>query len=137
MKLILKCSVFAIFFMLIAGCGPVYKREYSFVPPKSSVGKMCTAQCVTSKNSCQQMCNLSTENCRLRARQDAIYQFEQYKRDRRHDGKDIDKNLSDFDHGAAACSSSCNCEPAYRECFSACGGEVLQRDVCVAFCDKQ
>ncbi len=136
MKLILKCSLWICLVALMTGCGPVYKREYSFVPPKSNVAKMCTAQCVQSKNTCQQMCNLNTENCRLRARQDAIYQYEQYKRDRRHDGKDIQKNLSDFDHGSL-CSSSCNCEPSYRECYSACGGEVLQRDVCVAFCDKQ
>jgi len=136
MKLIVRVNLFLLLLTLLAGCGPVYKRQYAFVPPKTSTGKMCIAQCGSSKQSCQQMCAIKTETCRLRAKQDAVIQFEQYKNDRRHAGESIDKELSYFDH-SSSCDTACHCEPAYRECYSACGGEVLQKDVCVAFCDKK
>jgi hypothetical protein len=131
-------AIFSLFLLmsLIAGCGPVYKREYAFVPPKSDMAKMCTAQCVQSKNSCEQMCQMNNESCRMRARQDAVYEYERYKHERKREGKEIKKDVSDFDR-SYSCSSSCNCEPTYRSCYAACGGQVLQRDVCVAFCDKQ
>jgi hypothetical protein len=121
--------------VMLVGCGPVYKREYAFVPPKSDVGKMCTAQCVQGKNRCEQRCRRDTERCRAHAREEAIYQFEQYKRERRRLGQEVKKSINDFDRGYT-CETACNCEPTFRDCYAACGGQVLQRDVCVAFCDK-
>ncbi|MCW5584286.1 MAG: hypothetical protein KIT56_10540 [Gammaproteobacteria bacterium] len=121
---------------ILTGCGPVYKREYAFVPPRTGMGKMCIAQCVQNKNTCEQMCQMNNENCRLRAHQDAVYQFEMYKHERRKHGAPVKKDVSDFDM-SYTCNHSCNCEPTYRSCYSACGGQVLERDVCVAFCDKK
>lgn len=131
-KLILSLLVLV---SLLAGCGPVYKREYAFVPPKTGIGKMCIAQCVQGKNACEQNCRMINDNCRARAREDAVYQYELYKHERIREGKEVKKDVSDFDR-SYQCSDSCNCEPTYRSCYSACGGQVLQRDVCVAFCDK-
>lgn len=128
-------SVFTLVAML-AACGPVYKREYAYVPPKSSTGKMCTAQCIQGRNACEQMCRMNNEACIARSKQDAVYEYEQYKHERRREGKEVKKTVSDFDR-SYTCNSSCNCGPTYNACYSACGGEVLQRDVCVAFCDKQ
>jgi hypothetical protein len=130
-------SLFSIFVViaLLAGCGPVYKREYSFVPPKTDMGRMCISQCVQGKNACEQTCRMNNDNCRAQAREDAIYEYREYKRERIREGKEIKKNISDFDRGYR-CQSSCDCEPTYRACYSACGGQVLYRDVCVAFCDK-
>lgn len=133
-RILLGLSLVALIITLI-GCGPVYKREYTFVAPKSNISKMCIAQCVQGKNVCEQSCNANVDNCRARAHQDAIYQYEAYKHERHRKGKSVDKSISDFDTGNT-CTASCNCEPTYRACYSACGGQVLQHDVCVAFCNK-
>lgn len=83
------------------------------------------------------MCELRQDNCRLQARQEAMYQFEIYRNDRERQHLPVEKNIHDFDNGSITCQHSCGCEPSYRSCYAACGGQVLQRDVCVAFCDKK
>lgn len=121
---------------LLTSCGPMYKTEYSFIPPKSDLSKMCTAQCVQSKNDCEQSCRVDNENCRLRAKQNALFEFKNYKEDQKQRGLPITKSVSDFDR-SSSCFNSCHCESTFRECYSACGGEVRERQVCVAFCDKK
>ena len=135
----MKCINFIIILTLIGmltGCGPIYETQYDFIPPKSDMSRMCTAQCVQSRNSCEQSCRIDTEDCRARAQENAMYEFERYRHDRKKDGMSVDKSVSDFDRGYS-CNSSCNCGPTYRDCYSACGGQVLAQKVCVAFCDKQ
>lgn len=121
---------------LLAACSPIYKTEYAYVPPKSDMGKMCTANCVQQKSMCQQMCQMRNENCRARAHQDALYQYEVYKNERRRNGQSIDRSVSSFE-SSFGCNEPCNCSETFNTCYSACGGEVLEREVCVAFCDKQ
>ncbi len=121
---------------LLFGCGPIYQREFAYVAPPTSMGKMCTAQCIQGKNACQQMCQMRNDNCRAQARQDAYFQYEEYKRERHREGKEVEKSVSNFDYGSFNCNQSCNCTPTYNACYSACGGQVLEREVCVAFCGK-
>lgn len=128
-------SIMALVGMLTA-CGPIYNTEYSFVPPKSDIAKMCTAQCIQGKNDCEQSCRVDNDNCRMRAQQNAMFEYKQYKEDRKRMGLPINKSVNDFDR-SSSCSNSCRCESTYRACYSACGGEVLEHKVCVAFCDKQ
>jgi hypothetical protein len=118
---------------ILTACGPIYNTEYSFIPPKSDVSKMCTAQCVQDKNNCQQSCRIDNENCRLRAQQSAIFEFEHYKEEQKRREMPINKSISDFDR-SSSCNNSCECESTYRACYSACGGEVRENKVCVAFC---
>ena len=131
-------SLFSILFLatILAGCGPIYRTEYAYVPPHSPTGKMCAAQCVQGKNACEQMCEMKNQNCRLRAHQDALAQYHMYKQERKREGKPLKKEIQDFDQ-SYLCSSSCDCESTYRACYSTCGGQVLERQVCVAFCNKQ
>jgi len=121
---------------MLFGCGPIYKTEYAYVPPHSSMGKMCIAQCVQGKSACQQMCEMRKENCRARARQEAHYQYEEYKHEQRREHKDVNKDVNDFDNSFFDCNQSCDCTPTFNACYSACGGQVLERQVCVAFCGK-
>lgn len=120
----------------LTGCAPIYRTQYTFVPPKTDIAKMCTAQCVQGKNTCEQMCRMNNENCLLRAQQDAEHQFEIYKNDQLRQGKEVKRDMNSFKH-TYSCRSSCNCEPTYRSCYTSCGGQITQKQVCVAFCDKQ
>lgn len=135
MKLVNYVFVTFLLTCLLTACGPMYNTEYSYIPPKSDMSKMCTAQCVQSKNSCEQTCRSDNDNCRFRAQQTALIEYNEYKYDRLRAGLPLDKTVSSFDRGMS-CNASCNCQPTYRACYSACGGEVLERKVCVAFCDK-
>ncbi|MBI2785372.1 MAG: hypothetical protein HYX60_03305 [Legionella longbeachae] len=120
----------------LSACGPMYKTEYNFIPPQSDISKMCTAQCVQAQNDCQQNCRVNTQNCIMRAQQSAFFEFNRYKEEQARRGMLINKSLRDFDK-SSSCNVSCNCESTYRSCYSACGGEVQERQVCVAFCDKE
>ncbi|CAM2961660.1 Uncharacterised protein [Legionella steigerwaltii] len=128
-------SILVLASMLIA-CGPIYNTEYSFVPPQSDVAKMCTAQCIQGKNDCEQSCRVDNENCRMRAQQNAMFEYKHYKEEQKRMGLPINKTVNDFDR-SSSCNNSCRCESTYRACYSACGGEVREHKVCVAFCDQR
>ncbi|WP_115709543.1 hypothetical protein [Legionella sainthelensi] len=132
------CSIFSVIALvvLLTSCGPIYNTEYSYIPPKSDVAKMCTAQCVQGRNDCEQSCRVDNENCRLRAQQSALFEYNHYKEEQTRMGFPINKTIKDFDR-SSSCNNSCHCESTYRECYSACGGEVREHQVCVAFCDKK
>ena len=120
---------------LLTGCGPVYKTDYEFVAPKSQSGKNCHARCVQSQSSCNLQCQSQNETCRSRAKQDALYAYEQYKHQRRSEGLPVEKDISAFNH-ESSCNSSCGCDSLYNNCFKACGGQIIEHKKCVAFCDK-
>ncbi len=120
---------------MTTACSPIYKTEYSYEPPHNPVGKMCTAQCIQAKNSCQQMCESKTENCKLRAHQDALAQFEMYKQEQKRTGKEVSRSVDSFDN-SYSCSSDCGCEETHNACYTNCGGKVIEQQVCVAFCNK-
>jgi len=136
MSRLLSLIFFVLSLGMLAGCGPIYNTEYAYVPPKSNMGKMCIAQCTQGKNMCEQMCQMQNDNCRMQARMEAREEYREYRHDRREEGKRIRRNVSDFDQGGR-CDRPCGCEPQFNSCYSACGGQVLERQVCVAFCDKQ
>lgn len=135
MRLIVCAFILSLVTML-SGCGPIYKTEYNYVPPHSNMSKMCVAQCVQAKSHCEQLCELKNQNCVAQARQEAFYEYEIYKHDRKREGKKVKKDIGDFDR-SYRCQSSCDCTPSFNTCYSACGGQVLEKQVCVAFCDKK
>ncbi|KTD08936.1 hypothetical protein Lgra_2171 [Legionella gratiana] len=132
------CFIFSVIALavMLTSCSPIYNTEYSYTPPKSDVAKMCTAQCVQGKNDCEQSCRIENENCRLRAQQSALFEYKHYKEEQTRMGFPINKTIKDFDR-SSSCTNSCQCESTYRSCYSACGGEVTEHQVCVAFCDKK
>lgn len=135
MKKSLSIITLLIQILFITACGPVYESQYTLIPPKSDVSKMCTSQCIQTKSFCEQGCRAENDNCKLRAQQSALYEYNEYKSEQVRIGQPVSKTIRDFDR-SYSCSNSCNCESTYRDCFSACGGQVIENKVCVAFCDK-
>lgn len=121
--------------LTLTACGPIYKTNYSYIPPQNGMGKMCAAQCVQGKNACQQSCEVTKNTCQLRAHQDALAKFQIYKQDRLRQGKKVALNVSAFDN-SYSCNQSCACEDTFNTCYSTCGGQVITKKVCVAFCNK-
>lgn len=121
-------------FLLIA-CGPVYKKSYDYIPPKRSLDRICASQCSQNKSNCMQMCRMETENCQLRDREDALRRYEEYRYHRERHGKSIDHDVSWFAN-PMGCEHKCGCVAAYNSCFTNCGGQVIEKKECVAFCDR-
>lgn len=121
---------------LLNACGPIYHTEYTYVPPTKGMGKMCAAQCVQAKNVCEQSCALNNQTCTLRAHQDALAQFQIYKQEQLRKGKKIKRSVTSFEN-TSNCSKSCGCEDMYNTCYTTCGGQVIAKQVCVAFCGNQ
>lgn|SRR3990167_5615816 len=129
--------IFLIPFMsLLSSCSPIYKTEYNYIPPASMMGRMCISQCLQNRSMCDQMCQMRNESCRRDAERDAFYQYEYYKNEQIRLGKKVKKDISYFDR-SLSCRTSCDCEEPFNSCYAACGGQILSRQVCVAFCDKQ
>ena len=120
---------------LLRASGPVFKTQYTYQPPSSSMGKVCMTQCVQNQSMCEQMCQLRNQTCRLQAHQDALYQYETYKQEQERKGLTVTRNVSDFEY-SHICSEQCGCTSTFNTCYSACGGKVTEHKVCVAFCDS-
>ncbi len=121
--------------LLLSGCGPIYQTTYSYKPAPSSSGKLCTAQCFQTKNSCQQICQLQDQNCRLQAHQEAYYRYSEYLREQKAAGKKARQQLSSFDHSYTRCNNSCHCTADFNACYQSCGGQVMTKRICTAFCN--
>ena len=132
--------LFLLFLLLsLSACGPIYNTSYSFSQPKSTSGKQCTNACLQNRSVCNMQCNAQNEQCRVNARKIALptyllYLVNQGKEEqpRRHNR---DRTIDDFAN-YSNCSSICDCESTYNQCFSGCGGIVTENRQCVVFCDK-
>ncbi|OGT38328.1 MAG: hypothetical protein A3F11_06525 [Gammaproteobacteria bacterium RIFCSPHIGHO2_12_FULL_37_14] len=130
----IKMLMFSLILLMLAGCGPMYKTEFSYVAPKANMGKVCATQCIQNQSMCEQMCQMKNQTCRLQAHQEAIYQYDNYRREQERLGKGIKRTVSDFEY-TGNCNEECHCVAVFNGCYSACGGQVIERQVCVAFCD--
>lgn len=125
-----------LFAFLIAACSPIYRSDFQYEPPADATGKMCITQCMQNKGSCQQMCQMKRESCRSRSRENAYFQYQAYKAEQERHGEPIKRSIRDFDNGYFECHQPCHCNQGFNSCYSACGGQVIEKKVCVAFCDK-
>lgn len=119
----------------LSACGPVYKTDYQYVPPKSNNGKLCAVQCTESKAYCKQACNARKSQCLSLARREAMHQYRLYKDQQLEYGKPVKKSPSDFEY-SSQCEQSCGCNDMFNLCYQTCGGVIKENKVCVAFCDK-
>lgn len=131
-----KIFICTIILALLGGCGPVFQTNYSYVPPRSPMSKMCINQCVQNQSICEQMCQMKNQSCRIQAHQDALYQYESYKHEQERLGLPINKSVSSFEY-SGQCEQQCGCTASFNTCYSACGGKVLESRVCVAFCNTR
>ena len=137
--MIRKCWA-AVLMLVMAGCGPIYETVYSYQPPRSAEGRMCTSQCHQINQYCKQNCELREQTCQGNAQQEANRQYDSYVRERRRAHLEIKKSPSDF-YSSYGCSSSSSCSSAcdsnYRMCYTNCGGTITSHQECTMFCDQQ
>lgn len=114
-------------FLLLVGCGPVYKTEYTYRPPQSPQGQTCIMQCDNIKRQCY-----IHEDFRVRACEDenriARLEYERC----------LSMNYDRCWDLSVFCSSAdyAHCDEEYRICYQNCGGLVSSREICVSGCEK-
>lgn len=118
--------------ILLSGCGPIYKTEYTYQPPRSQIGKMCASQCTQTKINCQQLCEMRNESCKSNGRQEAMIQYLEYKESQIAAGKPVKRTPENFN--TSYCNESCDCTDTYNQCYQTCGGMITPYQVCTAFC---
>ena len=114
----------------LTGCGPMYQTEYIYTPPKSQTGNACVFQCENSKQQCQQIQEMRSEDCERRAEYD-------YQRceDRIYDREGRDAKW--YECSRESCTADVErCEATYRSCYQSCGGKVEAQTRCVSNCDQ-
>ncbi len=141
MKIHKVLTTFSLLFLLLSlsACGPIYNTNYAFEQPKSANGKQCTNTCLQNRSTCNMQCNAQNEQCRMNARKVALPAYVRYLVNQRKEEQagrhDRDRTIDDFAN-YSNCSSNCDCESTYRQCFAGCGGIVIENRQCVVFCNK-
>jgi hypothetical protein len=135
--------------LIVAGCSmemeppqPRYEVTHNFIPPASDMGRMCAAQCLTSKDQCLTTKQLSTElakeHCENDERERARKDYASYAKSRKDKGKKVDRTEDSF-YSRARCERAggtlSNCNENYHQCYTTCGGQVVAQSICVANCD--
>jgi hypothetical protein len=105
----------------LLGCSPVYRTAYTYTPPTTADGKLCSMQCENTKIQCEQVADLKAENCR----RDAKVEVENCKRE---GNKYCPEQACPADYG--------RCLERYHSCFGMCGGRVDAQTACVRHCPK-
>lgn len=121
----------------LSACGPLYTTKYTMVPPPTSEGRMCVQQCSQARAYCRQGCKIEKMECSQDARDRAMRDYRAYVRRQQAENKPVRKSPSDFEYSYCS-TSSCDqqCEDDHRGCYTDCGGQVIARQVCTAFCDQ-
>lgn len=116
--------------LFLVGCGPMYQTEYIYTPPESSSGSACIFQCENSKQQCQQIQSMRSEDCERRAE----YEYQRCE-DRIYDRKGRDAKW--YECTRESCTEDTErCEASYRSCYQSCGGRVEAQTRCVSNCDQ-
>ena len=123
--------------LLISACGPIYETKYSFVSPQTDKGKQCIGQCLQTKNKCDTECAKKRLSCRQEEYLKASGAYNLYIMQKAQRNEIILMTQDDFaDYGR--CDALCNvCNENYRLCYTGCGGKIIEKKECVAFCDQK
>ena len=113
--------------LILTGCGPYYKTDYTFVPPESTSGKRCINGCLTNLQNCELQAQQNYQACLNRARESAQASYAMYLVAQSADKHN--KHIQTFDEFNSFRGNNCSeltsiCHNSYRECYQNCGGTV-------------
>ena len=119
-------------------CGPAYRTFYTYVPPKTVVGKGCVSQCNVMKMQCGQLEDQKLANCTQRA--DTAHRECERAAQAEVLACKLGGNKSCVKPYCArqiCVKDHATCDAQYRVCFQNCGGKVTSETRCVARCEKE
>ncbi len=133
----MRIFILAIALLSIIACSPVYKTKYSYSPPPSDIGKMCSSGCLDKQNTCRALCRLEKSNCERKQDLKAQERYLEYVAEQNEKREPVIKTQSSFTNYLFCNTASCDekCGADHRICHTSCGGNVTERRYCTAFCD--
>lgn len=124
--------------MLPAACAPVYDTQYTYSAPATAAGQTCISACQADQSGCSYGCRRRAQDCEYEKDRIAEREFNRYVRWRQERGLHVDRTRLYF-RPTYSCPRErecrASCDTVYRACFTACGGRIEAREVCVAGCD--
>ncbi|MEI7607984.1 MAG: hypothetical protein WCJ64_11425 [Rhodospirillaceae bacterium] len=124
------------------GCAPITRAAYDFQPPATAAAQACVEQCAATRKGCGRACDLQTPNCGnsalypgTRPLSGEILPPAPVLQSRIGPMGDGDLDCSDLEpvlQSGLQCRLAC--DDLYRQCYAKCGGTVIPRQECVAFC---
>lgn len=120
---------------MLVSCGPVYRTQYNYEPPKGDAGKQCINRCIRNKSVCKMTCQTNYQNCVAMARNAAYPEYFAYVAEQQRQNLTVWRQIDDF-ADLSSCKKDCGCDDDYRQCYTLCGGQVTSERICVANCGK-
>lgn len=129
-------SVLVVSALVLQGCSPIYKTNYSYHPIAGKQGQMCSNTCLVSKQSCIQHEQQSYQQCESQAQM--AYQMCEASKVWAYNAKGNLECVANCSCWRSSCSEPDygRCEETYKDCYLNCGGEVTATTACTQFCDE-
>ena len=117
--------------LLVAACAPVKETRYHFLPPQDAPGQACVTQCSATHSACLREADKAAAGerdlCEMEARQDYDVCLAR---------PPLDAQVPcQLRRCEIAGERAAACDPTYRACFQACGGQVQTQEICLLNCD--
>lgn len=116
--------VLLMMFMLTA-CNTAPK--YTYIPPRSCLGKMCITGCMNKRTHCRQMCDVHKIECAEENHERAYYRYIIHHDEQLASNKpNVKKFIMNFDDSLCCNNLTCNCEINFNQCYLECGGMIIK-----------
>ncbi|MEI6559864.1 MAG: hypothetical protein WCO00_15780 [Rhodospirillaceae bacterium] len=127
--------------LALSACQPITRTHYGFEPPAGATAGACLAQCAVARTACGRACDHQAPDCgdplnypgsRLPGAGPATAPRGRGSL-RGIGGPDLDcADLEPVIQSGLLCHEAC--DSLYRDCYAGCGGTVVPRQSCIAFC---
>lgn len=142
--------IIAFAIVVLSGCGPSYRTDYTFKPPKDRSGRRCILKCLDKKQACNLQCDKTRKQCQLENQKTELVNdlmhmtvpaktWSHTSEDRHGNtvtGTSMSTSVQVPSFTKVNCNTDCGCDSIYRACYTTCGGEVEAHTVCVSGCKK-
>lgn len=120
----------------LAGCmttEPIFRTDSTYIAPATTQGNSCIASCQTTEQICRGRVDdhfrASFPACMERANND-YYQCRKY-----FDQSTCDINRRADERRCDKSPSYSSCTRSFNSCYKNCGGQVIEKQICVKNCD--
>jgi hypothetical protein len=117
--------------LTLTACGPVYKTDYTYIPPENATARQCLNQCLGMQSACRARAEDRAARENTACQQNAMVNYSVC----------LATAKSDAERNRCSSSSYCNqqpnlsvCDAEYRQCYQNCGGTVISQERCVSGC---
>lgn len=124
-------AIWSLAAFFVTACGPVYKTDYTYTPPKDASGRQCLNQCLALQSSCRSAAEDRAVRENAACQQNAMVNYSVC----------LATAKSDAERNRCSSYSYCDrkpdlraCDAEYRMCYQNCGGTVVGHQRCVSGC---